>query len=111
MIRHPNPELLSAFEKLRQEPLPSATDSFQTTDALFCAAGVNADWPDMQAARNLLKQLSGTNFTALDLLESFFRGQSERQLGIVLPILQPLPLDITYALFEHYSGKPAAPAP
>jgi hypothetical protein len=112
LIRHPDPELVAAlFEKVRREPLPPAIESFQTTAALFCTAGVNADWPDMRAAYKLLKQLSGSNFTALDLLESFFRGQTEQQLGNVLPILQPLPLDVTYALFEHYSGKPAAPAP
>jgi hypothetical protein len=98
-------------EKLQREPLPPAIDSFQAIAALFCAAGVNADWPDLQVARNLLKHLSGSNFTALDLIESFFRNQSARQLGNVLPILQPMSLDVTYALFEHYGGTPVSPAP
>jgi hypothetical protein len=111
-IRHPDPGLLAElFAKLRREPLPKNTESFQATAALFCAAGVNADWPDLQAARNVLKQLSGSNFGALDLLESFFHGQSAQSLESVLPILQPMPLDATYALFEHYSGKKITPAP
>jgi hypothetical protein len=111
-IRHPDPELLAAlFGKLSREPLPSTIRSFQATAALFCAAGTNADWPHLVTARIMLKQLSRSNFTALDSLESFFRGQSGHQLGSVLPILQPMPLDVTYALFEHYGGTPLISAP
>jgi hypothetical protein len=111
-IRHPDPELLTAlFDKLRREPLPPTIGSFQATAALFCAAGVNADWPHLEVAHQMLKQLSGSNFIALDLLGSFFHGQSAQQLGNVLPILQPMSLDVTYALFEHYRGTPVVPAP
>jgi hypothetical protein len=111
-IRHPDPELLAAlFGKLRREPLPPTTESFSAIAALFCAAGVNADWPHLEIAHHMLKQLSGSNFAALDLLDSFFHGQSAQPLGNVLPILQPMSLDVMYALFEHYSGIPVAPTP
>ncbi|HXA15095.1 MAG TPA: hypothetical protein VNW23_08210, partial [Opitutaceae bacterium] len=112
LVRHPDPELLDAlFDQLQRKPLPPTADTYQATLALFCAAGVNADWPALQAARNMLRQLSGSTFATLDLTEAFFRGQSaQRRLGSILPLLQPLSLDVTYALFDHYSGNQIAPA-
>ncbi len=113
-IRHPDAELLAAlFDKLQRTPLPPNTETYQATLALFCAAGVNADWVDLRTARNTLRQLSGASFTTLDVAEAFFRGKSaERRLGSVLPVLQPLALDVTYSLFDHYGGnQPVARAP
>jgi hypothetical protein len=132
-IRHPDPGLLAAlFEKLQREPLPPAADTYQATVALFFAAGANTDWPHVQVARNWLRQLGLPTSSDLDLAEAFFRGQSDQQrLGGILPLfqpppfeissattngslsspvmIQPLALDVTYALYEHYSGKPRAP--
>jgi hypothetical protein len=133
-IRHPDPELLAAlFEKLQREPLPQTTDTYQAIVALFCAAGVNADWPDLQVARNQLRQIGLPSFSELDQAEAFFRGSSDQQrIGRILPMfqpppfevayattqarlsspvmLQPLALDVTYALFEHYRDNPVATA-
>ncbi len=132
-IRRPDPKLLAElFEKLRQEPLPQTTSTYEATVALFCAAGVNGDWPDLQVARSALRQIGLPSFGDLDQAEAFFRGSSDqRRLGSILPLfqpppfeiaytttndrlsspvmLQPLALDVTYALFEHYPDKPAAP--
>lgn len=110
LIRHPDAESLAAlFRRLQQNPLPPSADAYQATLALFCAAGVNADWQDLQTARNMLRQMSGASFATLDVAEAYFRGRSaERRLGSVLPMLQPLELDVTYALFEHYGGNRAA---
>jgi hypothetical protein len=122
------------FEKLRHEPLPQTTATYQATVALFCAAGVNADWPDLKTARNELRRIGLPSFNDLDQAEAFFRGQSGQQrLGNILPLfqpppfeiayttmnsnlsspvmLQPLALDVTYALFEHYRDKPVAATP
>jgi hypothetical protein len=103
---------------------------YQALVALFCAAGVNGDWPDLQIARNGLRQIGLPSFNDLDQAEAFFRGQSDQQrIGNILPMfqppaypttkdslsspamLQPLDLDVTYALFEHYSDKPVAAPP
>jgi hypothetical protein len=132
-IRHPDPALLAGlFEKLRREPLPQTTDTYQAAIALFCAAGVNGDWPDLQIARDELRQIGLPAFNDLDQAEALFRGQSDEQrIGNILPLfqpppfeiaytttkdtlsspamLQPLDLDVTYALFEHYPDKPVAP--
>jgi len=109
LIRHPDAELVAdLFARLQQNPLPPSAASYQATLALFCAAGANADWPDFRAARNMLRQLSGAPFKALDTVESFFRDTSaNRRIGNVLPLLQPLDLDVTYALFEHYGSGQA----
>jgi hypothetical protein len=131
-IRYPDPKLLTTlFEKLQREPLPQTADTYQATVALFCAAGVNADWPHLQVARNGLRQIGLPSPNILDQAEAFFRGPSDpRQLGHILPMFQPPPLeiaypiangnlsspvmldplslDVTYALFEHYRGNPVA---
>jgi hypothetical protein len=131
-IRHPDPKLFAElFEKLRREPLPQTTATYEATVALFCAAGVNGDWPNLLIARNALRQLGLSSFSYLDQAEAFFRGQSGQQrIGNILPMfqpppfeiayatandrlsspvmLQPLALDVTYALFEHYRDKRVA---
>jgi tetratricopeptide (TPR) repeat protein len=131
-IRHPDPKSFAElFEKLRREPLPQTTATYEATVALFCAAGVNGDGPNLLIARNALRQLGLPSFNDLDQAEAFFRGQSDQQrLGNILPMfqpppfeiayatakdslsspvmLQPLALDVTYALFEHYRDKPVA---
>jgi hypothetical protein len=110
-IRYPDPDLLAdLFNKLQPEPLPPATETFKAILGLFCAAGVEADWPHLSAARRMFRQVSGSNFTKLDLLESFFRGRSTQRLENVLPILQPMSIDVTYALFEHFYGNPHSAA-
>jgi hypothetical protein len=134
-IRHPDPKLFAElFEKLRHEPLPQTTATYQATVALFCAAGVNGDWPNLLVARNALRQIGLPSFGNLDQAEAFFRGKSNPQrIGNILPlfqpppfaiayatakdrlsppvILEPLALDVTYALFEHYPDKPVAATP
>ncbi|HTQ31085.1 MAG TPA: hypothetical protein VMI53_07735 [Opitutaceae bacterium] len=109
-IRHPDAaSLADLFEKIEQHPLPPSSDAYQAALALFCAAGVNADWSDLRTARSMIRQMSGAHFATLDVAEAYFRGQSaERRLGSVLPMLQPLELDVTYALFEHYGGNRAS---
>jgi hypothetical protein len=131
-IRHPDPELFAELlEKLRREPLPQTAATYEATAALFCAAGVNGDWPDLLIARNALSQIGLPSPGDLDQAEAFFRGQGEPQrIGSILPLfqpppfeiayatandsrsspamLQPLALDVTYALFEHYRDKPVA---
>jgi len=134
-IRHPNPKLFAElFEKLRHEPLPQTTATYQATIALFCAAGVNGDWPNLLVARNALRQIGLPSFGDLDQAEAFFRGSSNQQrIGNILPLFQPPPfeiayatandhpsppvmleplaLDVTYALFDHYPDQPVAATP
>ncbi|HEV8073243.1 MAG TPA: hypothetical protein VGP21_03840, partial [Opitutaceae bacterium] len=131
-IRHPDPGLFAELlEKLRREPLPPTISTYEANVALFCAAGVNGDWMDLQTARNTLRQIGLPTFGDLDQAEAFFRGKSDQQrIGNILPLfqpppfeiayatandnlsspvmLQPLALDVTYALFEHYPDKPVA---
>jgi hypothetical protein len=134
-IRHPDAKLLATlFDQLGREPLPSTPGHYPAILALFCAAGVDADWDDLRTAHNLLRQLGTPSRNILDVAEAFFRGQSAQQrLGSILPLfqpppfevsdpatngkpaspamLQPLSLDVTYALFEHYRGNQTTPAP
>jgi hypothetical protein len=134
-IRHPDPGLFAElFERLQREPMPQTTATYQAVVALFCAAGVNGDWTNLQTARSGLRQIGLPSVNDLDQAEAFFHGQSDQQrIGNILPMfqpppfeiaegtkhdslsspvmLQPLALDVIYALFEHYPDKPVADIP
>jgi len=131
-IRYPDAELLAAvFRKFQQQPLAPSAESYEAVTALFCSAGVNASWSNLHLARGMFEQIGLPSRNTLDIAEAFFHGRSaERRLGSILPLFQPPPypislpakkaaappvviepmaLDVTYALFEHYGGNRISP--
>lgn len=107
LIRRPSG---AAFEKLwrkfGREPLTLDTENAGAWFSLLCAAGAVGDRERLQELTARLKQASNTPFLALGVVEAFFRGETaERRIDTFLPIL-PLPLEVTYALRERYSGPP-----
>ena len=105
LIRHPDPELfaqLSAYVERSTPPFNTQTSA--TWFTLLCTAGAVGDIPRLQAYARQLKQATATPFVALDVVVSFFRGETvEKRITTFLPIL-PLPLEINYALIERYPG-------
>jgi len=108
LIRHPAPDLVGRlFERTGGEG-DAATLRYETRMALFCVAGVHADADRLRTAAADLRALGGGEFRTLDAVQNFFlRRTGGGQVQTVLPILQPLPLEITYALLER--NNPPAP--
>ncbi len=111
LIRHPSPELARlVFAGQAARPLPPTEANYSGYTALFCTAGIYGDSEQVTALANALKQISGSSFVSLRAAEAFFRQpEANRRIEGVLPMLQPLPLDVTYALLERF-GRPT-PAP
>ncbi len=112
LIRHPSPELARIFfAGQAARPLPPIAANYPGYTALFCLAGTYGDTGQLAALGDSLKQISGASFVALRAADAFFRQPEEnRRIEAVLPMLQPLPLDVTYALLERF-GRPAVPNP
>lgn len=110
LIRHPNPQALDIlWRKFVSSPLPLTTENAGAWFSLLCAAGAVGDRAKLHEITSRLKLASTTPFYALAAVEAFFRGEiNERRINVFLPIL-PLPIDVTYALYERYPLPAALP--
>ena len=103
LIRHPDPVILDqVYSYFTRAQLPVSSENVGIYLSLFCAAGVAQDWSKVHSIARTLKQSTGGNFVTLSLLESFFRGTAtQTRISSFLPTV-PLPLEVTYALYERY---------
>jgi hypothetical protein len=103
LIRHPDAEAFARLaDKVEREKLPLDADTAGAWFSLLCTAGVVGDDARLHRITDRLKGASQNPFVALAMVEAFFRGQStQRRITTVLPIL-PLPIEVIYALIEHY---------
>ncbi len=111
LIRHPNPQAMELlWSKFVASPLPLTTDNAGAWFSLLSAAGAVGDRAKLHEITARLKVASTTPFYALAAVEAFFRGEiNERRINVFLPIL-PLPIDVTYALYERYPLPAAMPS-
>lgn len=110
LIRHPEPELAGLlFARQATGPLEPVAANYSGYTALFCLAGAYGDQARLQEMGLAIKQISGTAFISLAGAEAFFQQpEQSRRIEAILPVLQPLPLDVTYALLERF-GRPPRP--
>ena len=104
LIRHPEQNIFNRFwEKMERATIPFTTETAGAWFSLQCAAGAVGDTTRLHEITARLKAGSKTPFFALNVVESFFRGELPgRSITSFLPILPP-PLEVTYALLERYT--------
>ncbi len=109
LIRHPDPATFARLcEKVKQEQLPIEANSAGAWFSLVCTAGAIGDLPRLHALVVTLKLATNSPFIAVSALEAFFRGETgAEKITTFLPVI-PLPIEISYALIEHYSPPPRA---
>jgi hypothetical protein len=105
LIRHPNAETRKlVFDHLDAHRLPATQASYPAYLSLFCATGVGRDAPRLRWTAARIKEILHHDFRSLDAIgESLIDGNRNRRIENYLPALQPLPLEVSYALFDHYS--------
>ncbi len=109
LVLHPDPALLRALgEKLAADPLPAGEESYPLLLAWFAACGAVGDEALATQAAERLASVTARDSRAVTyarraLLES---GRGFR-VETVLPLLQPLPLEVIYALYERYPAPPS----
>jgi hypothetical protein len=111
LVRHPNRDLLATLlTALRRSPLPAVAPNYSAYTALLCATGAAGDFESFHEALATARKITGGDFKALSVVETFFREtKKDVRVETYLPALQPLPLDVIYAMLErYYRSRPAS---
>lgn len=108
LVDYPDKDLLEMLgEALGRVPLDPPGDRLEAAITFFCAAGVEADKKQMDRAKQLIADTFSTNPLGLTQLEAFFLKKSSiTRIERLLPSINPLPLELNYALLRHYMPKP-----
>ncbi|MEO0054250.1 MAG: hypothetical protein RLZZ50_197 [Verrucomicrobiota bacterium] len=104
LVLHPDTALLRALgDKLTRDPLPPGEASYPLLLAWFSACGAVGDATLANEAAARLATATARDSRALDYarLALLAAGQGFR-VETILPLLQPLPLEVIYALYERY---------
>lgn len=112
LIRYPEASLIETlFSQLESTPLAEVPDNYSGFAALFCLAALHADSPRCDHFSGILRRISGASLTFLSGLEAFLRGEtSDRRMGTFLPRLQPLSLEVIYALHDRPIAAKVTPS-
>lgn len=114
LVRHPDAETAEyTFSLLDQHPVPMAPEFSGPRLALLCVAGVNGLSARMKQEGEGFGRLAGGNFTAWVRVRDFFDGASHGgNPALIMPALGQLPLELMYAVFDHYRAiMPRQPGP
>lgn len=108
LAQYPSPVLLSAYAaKLERDPLPADDARYPQLLAFFAACASHRDEVLMKAAADWLNAAAGREYLTLAAArEAFMRFPSGARLESLLPALQPMPLETTYALYARFSPPP-----
>lgn len=108
LIRHPDATVRGLlFARLELSPLPVTPANYSAYLSLFCAAGAGGDRPRLHWAAARIKEILRNDFRSLDGIgEALLANKRNHRIENYMPTLQPLPLEVSYALFEHYAPVP-----
>lgn len=103
LILFPDLELARRLsEKLRDDPLPPGDALYPQTLGLLLVCGATGDDDLLRGAATRVHAVLGREFVALQAVLAAFRTQGRAlRPETILPVLQPLPLDLAYAMYER----------
>lgn len=104
LVRHPDAASAQlVFRMLEARPLPATPANAGAHMALLCMAGVNGLAGAMRREAQVLARVIPGSSPAWARATAFFTAQAGRGApSDVLPYLGELPLELEYALIEHY---------
>lgn len=111
LAAYPDRPLLAAYaEKLARDPLPPDGARYPQLLAFFVTCGAHRDAALMTTAAAWIDAALDHEFRTLtSAREAFMRFPSGARLENILPALQPMPLDTTYALYTRFAPPPPFP--
>ncbi|MCF3651974.1 tetratricopeptide repeat protein [Synoicihabitans lomoniglobus] len=103
LIAHPQPEFYRIV-RARIDPmeLTKPTEQIAGLIALFSLAASHTDGDRMEQLAAILRQQTGTRFNALSAVQAMVRAPDQVFVESVLPTLQPLSLELVYAMLERF---------
>lgn len=108
LVRYPDRDLAAGvFSRMDGAPLPVTVENVGPHMALLCMAGVNGLDAPLAAEAGRISKIMGGNFAAWGRIHDFFQGKAGGNPAVFLPALAQLPLEVTYAVVEHYHAPEA----
>ncbi len=103
LIASPDPEIYQQV-KARVDPMRLTTpgERISALVSMFCLAGAHGDFARQDKLADILRQETGASFNALKAMQAMMREPQRLHVERVLPTLQPLSLEMTYALLERF---------
>jgi hypothetical protein len=112
LIRHPESDLYQgAIRDFLRRLDPPETPDYALYLALYCLAGTYGDTAMLDRTVALIRASTQSEFRTLDAVHRFFSQGARGPIGSVLPILQPLSLEMTYAMLTWEQQRPPPPPP
>jgi len=105
LIRYPDARLRGmVFERLERDSSPVNQENYAAYLSLFSAAAAGRDKPRLHWVTARIKTMLKGDFRSIDAVgEALLTPKPRPRIENYLPVLQPLPLEVSYALFDHYS--------
>ena len=103
LIAKPDPELYrKVVQGVDPMKITSPAERISALVGLFCLAGTHQDRARQEKYAAILRQETGTTYAALDVVSAMLAAPAQVRIERVLPTLQPLSLELTYALLEKF---------
>lgn len=104
LVEYPDAELVNllvnALDRLPKDP---ADAWLEAAMAVFCAAGVAGDEAAMETVKRAVRDTYAIRLSSLDGLQLYFlRKSAISRIELILPSLNPLSLELNYALLDRY---------
>jgi hypothetical protein len=107
LIVYPNQAL---YKLIKQSVAPAdiadANERLQSVLALYFMSLANGDMAGGQNIATFLRETTGSRFASLDAAALVIADSDRYRIENVLPALQPMSMDLIYALLERYETKP-----
>lgn len=112
LIRYPDPGLIDAlFQRLDLDSFPATASHYGASNALLCLAGVEHSEARLDTMIQKLRAASGTRSASLTYVKEYFLTRSSTvPVAQYLPAVQPLSLEVSYALLRRFPGNPGGSA-
>ena len=113
LVRFPDPVAAGqVFERLRSSPLPVSAVNLPAHLSLLCMAGVNGLAKPMNAQAEIVGGIVGGSLPGWVQVHEFFESTVPlKNPAVILPALPQLPLELVYALYDHYGAGKGRSAP
>lgn len=107
LIAHPDREFYQRTKsRISPQQLTVAEEQLPGLLALFCLAGAHGDTAYQMDLAEQMRTLTNSRFVVLNAMIALMAQPDNPKLDLhdILPALQPLSLDLTYALLERYES-------
>ncbi|MCC5023492.1 MAG: hypothetical protein J6386_12225 [Candidatus Synoicihabitans palmerolidicus] len=106
LIASPDPTLYNRVkQRIDLMRLPTPGEQITGLMGLFSLSAAHKDLPHMSQLASILRQETGSKFNALNGAEAMIRDPERVRIDMVLSTLQPMSLDLIYAMLERFDSR------